>query len=62
MVLVIKRVILAIKFGLICSHGIHYFLLQRENYKAKLACAQVNFEMKDVAPVVPAVLQIPAFA
>ena len=53
-------IILAIKLGLICRHGIHYFCLTKKILKKKLHRAQVNIEMKDVAPVVPAVLQIPA--
>ena len=53
-------IILAIKLGLICSHGIHYFCLKKKVVETKLACAGVNIEMKDVAPVIPAVLQIPA--
>ena len=53
-------IILAIKLGLICRHGIHYFCLTKKMLKKKLHCAQVNIEMKDVAPVVPAVLQIQA--
>ena len=53
-------IILAIKLGLICSHVIHYFCLTKKIFKQKLARAGVNIEMKDVAPVVPAVLHTPA--
>ena len=61
-------IILAIKLGLICSHGVHYWCITKKIVKKKLAHARAraNIEMKDVTPVVSGVqavqgvLQIPA--
>ena len=53
-------VILAVKLGLIITHGIHYFLVTKKIVKNKIARDIVNIEMSNVAAKEPPALQIPA--
>ena len=53
-------VILAIKLGLIITHGIHYFFVTKKIVKYKVARERVNIKMSNVAAREPPALQIPA--
>ena len=53
-------VILAVKLGLIISHGFHYFFMTKKIVIDKIAKERVNMEMSNMATREPPALQIPA--